>query len=114
MIKDRTLHASLHDLAQLTFQSDQSFGTLARRMIDRGLIECVPGPGRAARHRLTDQGQELRRADDDVVNRVVIAFFAPLTPGHFQPSTTDSANSSQRPIQTSTTPPNHREPRRPR
>jgi len=36
--------ASLHDLAQLTFQTDQSFGTLAMRMIDRGLIERVPGP----------------------------------------------------------------------
>jgi DNA-binding MarR family transcriptional regulator len=39
--------ASLHDLAQLTFQTDQSFGTLATRRIDRGLIERVPSPGRA-------------------------------------------------------------------
>lgn len=31
--------ASLHDLARLTFQTDQSFGSLAARMIDRGLIE---------------------------------------------------------------------------
>jgi DNA-binding MarR family transcriptional regulator len=52
--------ASLHDLAQLTFQTDQSFGTLATRMIDRGLIERVPGPGRAVRHRLTAKGQDLR------------------------------------------------------
>jgi hypothetical protein len=41
--------ASLHRLAQLTFQIDQSFGTLAARMADRGLIERVSGPGRAAR-----------------------------------------------------------------
>jgi hypothetical protein len=27
-------------------------GTLAARMIQRGLIERVPGPGRAVRHRL--------------------------------------------------------------
>ncbi|MEU8819684.1 MarR family transcriptional regulator [Actinoplanes sp. NPDC048796] len=52
--------ASLHDLAQLTFQTDQSFGALAARMVDRGLIERVPGPGRAARHRLTGKGDELR------------------------------------------------------
>ena len=31
--------ASLHDLAVLTFQTDQSFGTLATRLITRGLIE---------------------------------------------------------------------------
>ncbi|MEU7141604.1 MarR family winged helix-turn-helix transcriptional regulator [Nocardia sp. NPDC046473] len=52
--------ASLHDLAQLTFQTDQSFGTLATRMVDRGLIERVPGPGRAVRHRLTAKGEEIR------------------------------------------------------
>ncbi|MFD6156490.1 MarR family winged helix-turn-helix transcriptional regulator [Nocardia sp. NPDC060256] len=52
--------ASLHDLAQLTFQTDQSFGTLATRMVDRGLIERVPGPGRAVRHQLTAKGEEIR------------------------------------------------------
>ena len=72
--------ASLHDLAQLTFQSDQSFGALAARMIDRGLIERVPGPGRAVRHRLTDKGRALRHAGDQIVDRVLTASFAPLTP----------------------------------
>jgi DNA-binding MarR family transcriptional regulator len=72
--------ASLHDLAQLTFQSDQAFGTLASRMISRGLIERVPGPGRAVRHRLTEHGQELRRAGDEIVDRVIARSFAPLTP----------------------------------
>jgi DNA-binding MarR family transcriptional regulator len=71
--------ASLHDLAQLTFQSDQSFGALAGRMIERGLIERVPGPGRAVRHRLTSKGDELRRAGSAVVDRVVGESFAPLT-----------------------------------
>src|SRR5947208_3521473 len=56
--------ASLHDLAQLTFQTDQSFGTLAARMVDRGLIERVPAPGRAIRHRLTDKGEQVRREGD--------------------------------------------------
>ncbi len=52
--------ASLHRLAGLTFQTDQSMGTLAARMIDRGLIERVEGPGRAVRHRLTPVGEGLR------------------------------------------------------
>jgi len=77
---DQNPGASLHDLAQLTFQSDQSFGALAGRMIDRGLIERVPGPGRAVRHRLTDKGRALRRAGDQIVERVLAASFAPLTP----------------------------------
>src|SRR3954447_11200255 len=68
---DENPDASLHDLAQLTFQSDQAFGTLASRMISRGLIERVPGPGRAVRHRLTEHGLELRRAGDEVVDRVI-------------------------------------------
>src|ERR1700712_201506 len=62
--------ASLHDLAQLTFQSDQAFGTLAQRMIDRRLIERVPGPGRAVRHQLTGKGDQLRTAGNDLVDRV--------------------------------------------
>src|SRR5690348_15259684 len=49
--------SSLHDLAELTFQTDQSFGSLAVRMVDRGLIERVPGPGRAVKHRLTAHGE---------------------------------------------------------
>jgi len=77
---DQNPGASLHDLARLTFQSDQSFGTLAGRLIDRGLIERVPGPGRAVRHRLTDKGRALRRAGDPLVDQVFAASFAPLTP----------------------------------
>ena len=72
--------ASLHDLAMLTFQSDRPFGTLAGRMIERGFIERVSGPGRAVRHRLTDRGHELREAGDLVMNRVLGASFAVLTP----------------------------------
>jgi DNA-binding MarR family transcriptional regulator len=56
-----TPEATLHDLAQLTFQTDQAFGALAARMVERGLIERVPGPGRAVRHRITDEGERVRR-----------------------------------------------------
>jgi DNA-binding MarR family transcriptional regulator len=72
--------ASLHDLAQLTFQSDQAFGTLAARMISRGLIERVPGPGRAVRHRLTPKGAHVREAGATILDRVLAESFNSLTP----------------------------------
>src|SRR5258706_6633767 len=53
--------ASLHDLAVLTFQTDQSFGALAARMEARGLIERVAGPGRAVRDPLTPQAGQVPR-----------------------------------------------------
>ena len=76
--------ASLHDLAQLTFQTDQSFGTLAGRMIDRGLIERVPGPGRAVKHRLTDKGDRVRVAGSDVLDLVLAHSFSTLTPAEVE------------------------------
>jgi DNA-binding MarR family transcriptional regulator len=76
---DQNAGASLHDLAQLTFQSDQAFGTLAGRMIERGLIERVPGPGRAVHHRLTDKGLKMRHAGDQIVDSVLAGSFAALT-----------------------------------
>jgi DNA-binding MarR family transcriptional regulator len=72
--------ASLHDLAQLTFQTDQSFGTLAARMIERGLIERVPAPGRAIRHRITDAGEKIRSEGTRRVSAVFARSFAGLDP----------------------------------
>jgi DNA-binding MarR family transcriptional regulator len=71
--------ASLHDLAVLTFQTDQSFGSLATRMADRGLIERIPGPGRAVRHQLTEEGARLRAAGQDLVDDVVEGSFRDLS-----------------------------------
>ncbi|MGN2638370.1 MarR family winged helix-turn-helix transcriptional regulator [Nocardia takedensis] len=71
--------SSLHDLAVLTFQTDQSFGSLAARMVDRGLIERVPGPGRAIKHRLTEQGERLRVEGQLVMDTVVTESFAALS-----------------------------------
>ena len=70
----------MHLLAQLTFQSDQAFGTLAGRMIENGLIERVASPGRAAHHRLTEKGYQLRRAGEHIVDRVLADSFSGLTP----------------------------------
>ena len=71
----RHLHArpdaSVHELAVLTFQTDQSMGELARRMVDRGLLERVPGPGRKVQHRLTDAGNRVRGEGAAVVDGVL-------------------------------------------
>ncbi|MFF5288791.1 MarR family winged helix-turn-helix transcriptional regulator [Paractinoplanes globisporus] len=75
----RRPEASLHDLAVLTFQTDQSFGSLAGRMAERGLIERVPGPGRAVKHRLTPDGERLRAAGQELVDEVFAQSFAGLT-----------------------------------
>lgn len=70
--------ASLHDLAQLTFQTDQSFGPLAVRMAQKGLIERVPGPGRAVRHRLTATGERLRAEGQTAADGVLAESFRGL------------------------------------
>ncbi len=75
----RKPESSLHDLAQLTFQTDQSFGSLAARMVERGLIERVEGPGRAVRHRLTAKGDEVQRAGEAVVEGVLAGSFVALS-----------------------------------
>ncbi|AGL19118.1 MarR family winged helix-turn-helix transcriptional regulator [Actinoplanes sp. N902-109] len=71
----RHLHAnpgaSLHKLAELTFQTDQSMGELAKRMVERGLIERVAAPGRKVQHQLTAAGEELRRAGADTADSVL-------------------------------------------
>ena len=56
---DRHAGLSMHGLAELTFNSDQAFGTLATRLLRRGLIERRPGPGRVTIHRLTAKGETL-------------------------------------------------------
>ena len=63
--------ASLHQLAVSTFQTDQSMGALAARMIGRGLLERIDGPGRAVRHRLTPTGEDLRKQGADLIDGVL-------------------------------------------
>jgi DNA-binding MarR family transcriptional regulator len=72
--------ASSHRLAQLTFQTDQSFGALAGRLVARGLINRVAGPGRAIRHCLTPAGEALLSDGYTVYNEVLSQSFAPLSP----------------------------------
>jgi DNA-binding MarR family transcriptional regulator len=79
----RHLHAqpdaSLHALAVLTFQTDQSMGSLASRMIDRGLIVRIDAPGRAIQHRLTADGERLRRAGAALLDLVLSQTLGRLT-----------------------------------
>ena len=72
-------NSSAHALAGMTFQTDQSFGALANRLLKRGMIERVPGPGRAIRHRLTPRGEAMLRKGHEVVGPVLESSFAALT-----------------------------------
>lgn len=71
---------SLHGLAEATFQTDQSMGELAKRMIQRGLIERVAGPGRAVRHRLTTTGLTAYEAGSGIADDVLAETVGTLSP----------------------------------
>src|SRR5712692_679766 len=71
--------SSAHALAEMTFQTDQSFGALANRLLKRGMIERVAGPGRAIRHKLTPRGEATLRKGHEVVGPVLESSLAPLT-----------------------------------
>lgn len=71
--------ASAHALAVLTFQSDQSFGTLASRLVARGLIERSPGAGRRIEHHLTAAGERMLAAGHPLAEQMLAGSFANLT-----------------------------------
>lgn len=71
--------ASAHRLAELTFQTDQGFGTLANRLVERGLIERRAGPGRAIRHHLSAAGATLLAKANAVVDEALRESFAALS-----------------------------------
>lgn len=76
---DQHPDSSSHQLALLTFQTDQSFGALANRMVERGLIERVPGGGRTLLHVLTRKGRAMLAQAHEVANAVIAESFAPLS-----------------------------------
>ncbi|PYY33475.1 MarR family transcriptional regulator [Curtobacterium sp. MCJR17_055] len=75
---DRMPGASGHDLAVATFQSDQAFGTLATRLVERGLIERSAGLGRRLVHTLTDAGRAALDDGHAIAVHVLDELFAPL------------------------------------
>lgn len=72
--------ASLHFLAEQSFQSDQAFGAVTSRMVTGGLLVRVAGPGKVVRHRLTEEGERLLHQGDDVVDAVFAESFSSLSP----------------------------------
>jgi DNA-binding MarR family transcriptional regulator len=75
---DRHPGASMHRLAEITFQSDQSFGALTARLISRDFIQRVPGPGRSQHHALTVKGEKLLRDGQIEADQVLAESFATL------------------------------------
>lgn len=75
---DRMPGASGHDLAVATFQSDQAFGTLATRLVARGLVERSAGRGRRVEHVLTDAGRTAVDTGHQVAAAALRDLFAPL------------------------------------
>jgi DNA-binding MarR family transcriptional regulator len=71
--------ASAHTLAIATFQSDQSFGTLAARLVAQGLIERRPGKGRRIEHHLTPAGERMLAAGHPLAEEMLAGSFANLT-----------------------------------
>ncbi|WP_433684605.1 MarR family winged helix-turn-helix transcriptional regulator [Nocardia sp. CA-119907] len=76
---DRNPGATARALAEETFQSEQAFGTLANRLVARGLIDRTPGRGRAIEHRLTTAGEQVLRAGNQVANEVLVDSFSALS-----------------------------------
>ena len=76
--------SSAHDLAIATFQSDQSFGTLANRLERMGWIVRTSGHGRRVEHGLTDEGRRLVAEGYAVTKGVSERSFAGLTSGELE------------------------------
>jgi DNA-binding MarR family transcriptional regulator len=71
--------ASAHVLAEQSLQTDQSFGSLATALIERGLVDRRPGTGRALIHSLTDEGRLMFERGSAIAARVISASFAALS-----------------------------------
>nr|WP_205865111.1 MarR family transcriptional regulator [Planctomonas sp. JC2975] len=75
---ERMPGASGHDLASATFQSDQSFGTLASRLIERGLIDRSAGRGRRLEYTLTQHGRAVLEHGRIEATTALRELFSPL------------------------------------
>jgi DNA-binding MarR family transcriptional regulator len=71
--------SSTHALALFIGQSDQSAGAVVARLEQRGLLERRPGAGKAIRHRITLEGDELVRRCDTIVEDVMTRLLAGLS-----------------------------------
>jgi DNA-binding MarR family transcriptional regulator len=71
--------SSTHALALFIGQSDQSAGAVVARLEQRGLLERRSGAGKAIRHRITPEGDELVRRCDTIVEDVMTRLLAGLS-----------------------------------
>ena len=71
--------ASAHVLAEQSFQTDQSFGSLATRLIEKGLVDRRQGKGRALVHSLTDEGRSMFERGAAITVQVISDSFAALS-----------------------------------
>jgi len=74
----RSPGATARALAGETFQTEQSFGTLAGRLAAQDLIERRPGHGRRIEHHLTPAGEQVLAAGHRIADEVLADAFAPL------------------------------------
>ncbi|MGW3284438.1 MarR family winged helix-turn-helix transcriptional regulator [Streptomyces sp. NPDC001002] len=74
----RTPGSSARELSAETFQTEQSFGTLATRLSAQALIERRPGRGRRIEHHLTPAGERVLAAGHKVADGVLRECFAGL------------------------------------
>jgi DNA-binding MarR family transcriptional regulator len=70
--------ASSHELAEATFQTDQSFGELARRLVAKALVERRAGKGRVVGYSLTEAGRAMLALGNEVAESVLAQSLAPL------------------------------------
>jgi len=75
---DRHPGAPQHRLAELTFNSDQAFGTLAKRLRAQGFVKSRAGAGRAILLELTTKGRALLAQGQKVAREMLDESFAPL------------------------------------
>jgi DNA-binding MarR family transcriptional regulator len=71
--------SSTHALALFIGQSDQSAGAVVARLEQRGLLERMPGAGKAILHRITPDGAELLQRCSAIVEDVMTSLLAGLT-----------------------------------
>lgn len=76
---DRNSGSSMHRLAELTFNSDQAFGTLTARLGRLGLIKQRPGTGRALITELTARGKSVFDQGYPLIIGVCATFLGSLT-----------------------------------
>lgn len=77
---DRNPGRSAHALAELTFNSDQAFGTLITRLERLGFVERQNGKGRVIHHLLTAKGKQILEEGYEIYLDFLQVAFAPLSP----------------------------------